>query len=73
MEDIEIAKKVEKAGGRLYLVGGALRNKFLGKEEYDEDYCVTGLTDEEFIKIFPKAIIKGKAFKVYEIDKKEIA
>ena len=73
MEDIEIAKKVEKAGGRLYLVGGALRDKFLGKEEYDEDYCITGLTDEEFIKIFPKAIIKGKAFKVYEIDKKEIA
>ena len=73
MEDIEIAKKVEKAGGRLYLVGGALRDKFLGKEEYDEDYCITGLTDEEFIKIFPEAIIKGKAFKVYEIDKKEIA
>lgn len=73
MEDIEIAKKIEKAGGRLYLVGGAIRDKFLGKEEYDKDYCVTGLTDEEFIKVFPQAIIKGKSFKVYQIDKKEIA
>ena len=73
MEDIEIAKKIEKAGGRLYLVGGALRDEFLGKEVYDKDYCVTGLTDEEFISLFPEAIIKGKSFKVYEINKKEIA
>lgn len=47
MNKIEIATKIQQAGGRLYLVGGALRDAMLGKEVHDEDYCVTGLTPEE--------------------------
>ena len=33
----EIATKIQQAGGRLYLVGGALRDAMLGKEVHDED------------------------------------
>ena len=29
MEVIDIAKKIEQYGGRLYLVGGAVRDEFL--------------------------------------------
>ena len=57
---VEIAKKIEQAGGRLYLVGGALRDKIMGNTVKDEDYCVVGIEQDVFEKIFPKANIRGK-------------
>lgn len=69
----EIAKKIKNAGGNLYLVGGAVRDKILGRTIKDEDYCVTGLSDEEFIKIFPNTREQGKAFKVFTLENKEFA
>lgn len=69
----EIAKKIQQAGGKLYLVGGALRDKLLGKENKDEDYCITGITEEEFIKIFPEAKYIGKSFGVFILENKEFA
>ena len=74
MEDIKtIANKISKEGGKLYLVGGAVRDSLLGKATHDEDYCVTGITFEKFQEIFPKAHIRGKAFSVFDIDGKEFA
>lgn len=72
-EIITIAQKIEKAGGRLYLVGGAIRDDLLGKKTHDEDYCVTGITAEQFQKIFPEAHIRGKAFEVFDMYGKEFA
>ena len=40
MEITEIARKIEKAGGKLYLVGGAVRDELLRREVHDEDFCV---------------------------------
>ena len=73
MQVEEIANKIKEKGGSLYLVGGAVRNKFLNLEIHDEDYCVCGLTEEEFIKLFPNAKPRGKAFKVFDLDGKEFA
>ena len=73
MNTFEIAKKIENAGGRLYLVGGAVRDKILEKNNSDEDFCVTGITSLEFQKLFPEAIIRGKAFEVFDIEGKEFA
>ena len=36
--------------GKLYLVGGALRDEILGKPISDKDYCVCGIDRKEFIK-----------------------
>lgn len=69
----EIAKLIENEGGRLYLVGGAIRDELLGREIFDEDYCVTGLSREEFEKLFPNAITRGKAFEVYDLEGREFA
>lgn len=72
MSEIEIiANKIKDAGGRLYLVGGAVRDELLGKEIHDEDYCVTGI--EDFQKLFPEAYIRGKDFAVFDINGKEFA
>lgn len=69
----EIAKKVNQIGGRIYLVGGAIRDELLGKQINDEDYCITGITSEQFQKLFPEAHIRGKTFEVFDINNKEFA
>ena len=69
----EIAKIIRNAGGRLYLVGGAVRDEMMKKPIVDEDYCVVGISQEAFEKLFPKAILRGKDFAVYDIEGKEFA
>ena len=69
----EIARKIESAGGRLYLVGGALRDAALDRQIEDKDYCIVGITSEEFINLFPEAKIIGKAFQVFQIENSEFA
>ena len=70
---LEMAKKIKSNSGNLYLVGGAVRDELLGIKSHDEDYCVTGISFEEFKKLFPKAHIRGKSFAVFDIDGKEFA
>ncbi|MCI9178117.1 MAG: HD domain-containing protein [Clostridia bacterium] len=69
----KIAQIIRENGGTLYLVGGAVRDKFLENKQVDEDYCATGLTKEKFQKLFPKAKIQGKDFPVFILEGKEIA
>lgn len=73
MTVIEIAEKISKYGGRLYLVGGAVRDTLLGITPKDYDYCVTGLEKEDFIRIFPEAQLQGKSFPVFVIGNNEYA
>lgn len=69
----KIAKIIEKNGGRLYLVGGALRDFLLNRPISDEDYCVVGISKEEFLDLFPNAIIRGKTFEVFDLEGSEFA
>lgn len=73
MEITEIAKIIEKSGGRLYLVGGAVRDMLLNRSIYDEDYCVTGLSKKQFLELFPNAKSRGKSFEVFDLEGKEFA
>lgn len=70
---INIAKKIEENGGCLYLVGGAVRDELLGIDNYDEDYCVEGLSEDEFMNLFPEAFSRGKFFEVFDMYGKEFA
>ena len=69
----EIASKIYNLGGRLYMVGGAVRDKYLGITPKDYDYCVTGLKEDDFIKAFPTSIIRGKSFPVFDLEDSEFA
>lgn len=73
MEIIDIAKLIEKSGGRLYLVGGAVRDTLLNRPIYDEDYLVVGIDKNEFINLFPNAHVRGKVFEVFDLEGKEFA
>lgn len=68
-----IARIIEQNGGRLYLVGGAVRDSLLNRPIYDEDYCVVGINKDKFIELFPEAISRGKSFEVFDINGKEFA
>lgn len=70
---IKIASTIKLNGGNLYLVGGAIRDKLLGIANHDEDYCVTGLSFDEFSRLFPEAFVRGKDFPVFSIDNMEFA
>ena len=78
---IDIANKLEelkendksKFNCGIYLVGGAVRDMALGKEPHDMDFCVTGITAEEFCKLFGAARVQGKSFPVFIVDGYEIA
>lgn len=68
MTEFEFAKKIGEAGGKAYLVGGAVRDKFRGVAAHDRDYCVTGLDEKIFNQIFVDAPKFGKSFPVYSLD-----
>lgn len=68
MTEIEFAEKIFNGGGRAYLAGGAVRDKIRGVIAHDKDYCVTGLNEKTFNKIFPDALRFGKSFPVYSIN-----
>ena len=67
MTELDFINKVSSIGGRVYLVGGAVRDKFRGVEAHDRDYCVTGLTESEFNCAFPEAFKVGHSFPVYKV------
>ena len=73
MNEKDIALLIQNNGGKLYLVGGAVRDEIMGRPVHDKDFCVTGISEEEFSNIFPNAKIIGKDFPVFLIDKYQIA
>ena len=68
MTELDFAKKIGAAGGKAYLVGGAVRDKIRGVKAHDKDYCVTGLDEKIFNKLFPNAAKFGKSFPVYSVE-----
>lgn len=48
---------------RTYLVGGAVRDKMLGNPCHDNDYMITGATEQELLKLGYKKV--GKYFPVF--------
>lgn len=66
----EVAEKVEQAGGKMYFVGGFVRDRLLGKESKDIDVEVHGITERqlvEILKTFGQVDLVGESFGVYLI------
>ncbi len=73
MSPIEIANLIANNGGRLYLVGGAVRDEIMNRPINDYDYCIVGLSNTEVLKLFPEALSYGKSFPVFNINGNEYA
>lgn len=68
MTEFDFAKKIHDLGGKAYLVGGAVRDKFRGVEAHDRDYCVAGVDEKIFAENFPNTAKFGKSFPVYSVE-----
>ena len=64
----EVAEKVAENGGRVYLVGGCVRDEILGKENKDIDIEIHGISVndvENILDTVGKRLEYGKSFGVY--------
>ena len=74
MKDIELAKRIAEAvaarGGRVYYVGGCVRDALLGIESKDIDIEVHGIAPsalEEILDIVGERISMGESFGIYSV------
>lgn len=68
MHEQEFFKRVRHAGGKAYIVGGAVRDKILGRAIHDKDYVVCGLSEDVFARTFNFPQKVGRSFPVYLLD-----
>lgn len=66
----KIAKKIQEKGGKIYYVGGYVRDKKIGIENKDIDVEIYGISFEEISNIlseFGKIDLVGASFGIYKI------
>lgn len=51
LQDLPFRKEVEQLGGKIFSVGGAVRDEFLGKQSKDLDILVTGIPMDKLAEI----------------------
>jgi len=69
----EIAQIINNNGGRLYYVGGCVRDRLMNIPSKDIDCCLVGMTSEKFVELFPNAFRRGSFFPVFDLNGYEIA
>lgn len=61
------AEIIAKNGGRVFRVGGCVRDAFIGVTPKDIDFCVVGMVKKNFKTLFPDAEEYGKSFPVFRM------
>ena len=72
---LEIARRVKDAGGRAMLVGGAVRDGLLGRENKDIDLEIYGLTPQALREVLAglgHVLEKGASFGVFGLEHSEL-
>lgn len=71
------AEIIAENGGRVFRVGGCVRDRFMGVIPKDIDFCVVGMVKKNFKELFPEAKECGKSFPVFHMGidgiKREVA
>lgn len=67
MRESDFTQKIHDAGGKAYIAGGWPRDRLRGVSARDKDYVISGLTEDMFCEIFPRALKMGKSFPVYRL------
>ena len=65
MQETAFVERVRAAGGKVYVVGGWVRDRLRGISPKDKDYVVVGLTAEAFIALFSEAKCVGISFPIF--------
>ena len=67
LQDLPFKQEVEQLGGKIFSVGGAVRDGFLGKDSKDLDLLISGIPIDELKNVLQKygrASIEGESFAV---------
>ena len=67
MTEADFVRSVRNVGARIFRVGGCVRDCFRGVRAKDVDYVLTGLAEENFCALFPRAEKIGRSFPVYHV------
>ena len=65
MQELEFAARIHQNGGRVFIVGGWVRDSLLGRVPKDKDYVVCGIGESRFQELFPALQKVGHSFPVY--------
>ena len=73
MNENFFVEKIQENGGKVYIVGGWVRDQLRQIKAKDKDYVISGISEISFCAAFPAAMKIGKSFPVYllEIDGKK--
>jgi tRNA nucleotidyltransferase (CCA-adding enzyme) len=73
----KFAEIISENGGRVFRVGGCVRDSFMGAIPKDIDFSIVGMVKKNFKMIFPEAKECGKSFPVFHLTidgiKREVA
>lgn len=61
------AEIIAKNGGRVFRVGGCVRDSFMGITPKDIDFSIVGMVKKNFKMLFPEAEDFGKSFPVFHL------
>ena len=65
MTEQQFISKIHKLNGKVYLVGGYVRDLYMNQPANDKDYVICHIDENNFKKEFPKANKVGNSFPVY--------
>ena len=68
MRELDFLRLIESIGGKVYVVGGWVRDKIMNCEPCDKDYAVVGVEESSFVEKFPEAKKIGNSFPVFTLD-----
>ena len=63
----DFAETIAKHGGRVFRVGGCVRDQFMGIPAKDIDYSIVGMVKRNFKELFPGAEECGQHFPVFRL------
>lgn len=75
LQDLPFKNEIEQLGGKIFSVGGAVRDEFLGKESKDLDILITGIPMNELevlLSKYGRVDAVGKSFGVLKFKPKGV-